>query len=386
MIYPTDQEAVAQIIQVGRLLYEKGLNVGTDGNFSCRVEGGNYLWTTGSGSAKGFLTENDLVKCDLQGNVVEGAAKPSSELKVHLCVYAHNARAQAVIHAHTVAATALASAGVGLTEPLLPPVTLQLGRVHVAPYALTGTQAVADSILPYVAENNAVLLANHGAVTWGKDLWQAFTRMETLEQCAKITLQVRALGTPQYLTPAQEQELHEYGVRLGNFEADKMLQKQEGKEVDASILQVDAIGNQPSEIIKAKLKEQGGHVTVYTKRGLPCEIYAGSDGRTFTSDKLPIDPPYEYDVFNTIIDLLMKQGGRARKGNGRNYKLGEPGCEENTVVGVIAKKRGYHAGESVYDPVFVMAAILEWAGLVENGRGELILMPEYREMLSFVFS
>lgn len=219
MTYPTDHEAIAQIIRVGRLLYEEGLNVGTDGNISCRVDGGAHLWTTGSGSAKGFLTEQDLVKTDLDGHVIAGAAKPSSELKLHLCVYRHNALAQAAVHAHTVAATALASAGVGLTEPLLPPVTLQLGKVHVAPYALTGTQAVADSILPYVRENNAVLLANHGAVTWGKDLWQAFTRMETLEQCAKIYLQVRALGTPQYLTPEQEQELHDYGVRLGNFEA-----------------------------------------------------------------------------------------------------------------------------------------------------------------------
>ncbi len=217
MIWPTDEEAKEQLIRVGRLLYEEGLNTGTDGNFSCRVDSGAALWTTCSGSAKGFLTEDDLVKTDLEGNVTAGEGKPSSELKVHLCVYRHNALAQAVVHAHTVAATALASSGVGLTEPLLPPVTLQLGRVHVAPYALTGTQAVADSILPYVADNNAVLLANHGAVTWGKDLWQAFTRMETLERCAQIDLQVRALGTPQYLTAEQERELHEYSVRLGNF-------------------------------------------------------------------------------------------------------------------------------------------------------------------------
>lgn len=217
MTYPTDREARDLIIKVGRLLYEEGLNKGTDGNLSCRVDGGAYLWTTCSGSAKGFLTDADLVKTDLEGRVVEGTARPSSELKLHLCVYKHNPLAQAAVHAHTVAATALAAAGTGLTEPLLPPVPLQLGRVYVAPYAMTGTQAVADSILPYVKDNNAVLLANHGAVTWGKDLWQAFTRMETLEQCAQIYLQVRTLGTPQYLTPEQEQELHDYGVRLGNF-------------------------------------------------------------------------------------------------------------------------------------------------------------------------
>ena len=77
---------------MGRLLYEEGLNTGTDGNISCRVDGGAHLWTTGSGSAKGFLTEDDLVKTDLEGNVLEGTAKPSSELKLHVCVYRHRRR------------------------------------------------------------------------------------------------------------------------------------------------------------------------------------------------------------------------------------------------------------------------------------------------------
>lgn len=144
------------------------------------------------------------------------------------------------------------------------------------------------------------------------------------------------------------------------------------KRVDVSCLQVDPTSQLASERIKAKLKENGGHATVYTIRGLPCEIYAEANGKTFTSDKLPM-VSYPYGVFDVIVDLLRKQGGKARKGNGRNYKLGEPGCEENTVVGAIAVYSGRKAGESVFDPVFVMAAILEWAGIAENGRGELIL-------------
>ena len=121
-------------------------------------------------------------------------------------------------------------------------------------------------------------------------------------------------------------------------------------------------------------------ITVYTARGLPCEIYAESDGTTFTSDKLPVKPAYDYKVFDDIVELLIKQGGRAKKGNGRNYKLGEPGCEENTVVGTIALHRGRTIGESVFDPVFVMAAILEWAGIAKNGRGELILTEEHNDL------
>ena len=79
------------------------------------------------------------------------------------------------------------------------------------------------------------------------------------------------------------------------------------------------------------------------------------------------------DIAQLKADLLAAQGGRARKGNGRNFKLGEPGCEENTVVGAIAKYRGRKAGESVFDPVFLIAAVLEWAGIAKNSRGELIL-------------
>ena len=149
------------------------------------------------------------------------------------------------------------------------------------------------------------------------------------------------------------------------------------EKIDINRLDVDYNSNRASEIIKAKLKEHGGHVTVYTARGLPCEIYAEADGKTFTSDKLPIKPAYEYTVFDVIVGLLREQGGRARKGNGRNFKLGDPGCEETTVVGAIAKYRGRKVGESVFDPVFVMAAVLEWAGIAQNGRGELILSDNY---------
>ena len=217
MKYLSDQEAKEQLIQIGRYLYESGLNTGIDGNFSCLTGDGSALWTTGSGSAKGFLSFDDLVKTDLDGKILDGEAKPSSELKIHLCVYRHNELAGAVIHTHSASATAMACAGVGLTKPIIPAVVMQLGKVHVTPYATPGTQAVADGMLPYVEENNGVLLGNHGPVTWGKDLWQAMTRMETLEHGAKIYLQMQSLGTAQYLNAEQEQELHDKGVKLGYF-------------------------------------------------------------------------------------------------------------------------------------------------------------------------
>lgn len=151
--------------------------------------------------------------------------------------------------------------------------------------------------------------------------------------------------------------------------------------LDMSGISVNRSSNRASEIIKAKLMDNGGRVTVYTARGLPCEVWMNADGRSFTSDKLPIKPPYEYRVFDVVVDLLVSQGGRARKGNGRNYKLGENNCDKTTVVGAVALDRGYTIGNSVFDPVFVFAAILEWAGIAHNERGELVLTRQYRSLL-----
>lgn len=137
-----------------------------------------------------------------------------------------------------------------------------------------------------------------------------------------------------------------------------------------------------SEIIKARILDNGGRIVVHTLRGLPCEIIAANDGKSFVSKKLPIKPPYEYKVFDVIVDLLLENGGRARKGNGRNYKFGHPECDSKTVVGAIALNyAGKKLGDSVFDPVFALAAVMEWAGIVNNERGELVLTQTYRNML-----
>ncbi len=177
--------------------------------------------------------------------------------------------------------------------------------------------------------------------------------------------------------PTVKKNLDELLVALGLKEAEI---KDSVKELDISKLNADYSSNKASEIIKAKIKDNGGHVIVYTARELPCHIYAEADGKTFSSDKLQT-VTYEYAVFDVIVELLLKQGGRARKGNGRNYKFGDSACDETTVVGAIAKYNGSEIGDSVYDPVFVIAAILEWAGIAENGRGELIISNEYRGKL-----
>lgn len=178
--------------------------------------------------------------------------------------------------------------------------------------------------------------------------------------------------------PTAKKRLDDLLNDLGLIEQEDYLEEEE---VDVSNLIVDRSSTKASEIIKAKLLDNGGRATVYTARGLPCEIRADSDGKSFVCDKLPIKPAYGYKVFDVIVDLLIAQGGRARKGNGRNYKLGEPACDKTTVVGAVAIDRGNKAGDSVFDPVFVLAAVLEWAGIAHNERGELVLTHQYRSML-----
>ena len=211
-----DRDAMDALIEIGLQLYRQGLTVGTDGNMSCRVSE-NALWTTATGARKGYLTDEWLVKTDLEGNVLTGSRKPSSELKMHLCLYRNNPRALAAVHTHPPFSTAFAAANLGFDEMLLAEEGLYLGHVQVAPYATPGTEQLAESIRPFCRDNNAVLLANHGAVTWGKNLSEACARMETLERCARIRYYCLTMGQARYLSAEEAAVLRQKGVALGNF-------------------------------------------------------------------------------------------------------------------------------------------------------------------------
>lgn len=175
--------------------------------------------------------------------------------------------------------------------------------------------------------------------------------------------------------PAAKKQLDDLLITLGLMDAEANLP---ALHVDRTIEYEDCTSIRPSEIIKTKLLQNGGRAVVYTARKLPCEIRILEDGSSMWCDKLPIHPPYQFSVFDTVVELLLIRGGSARKGNGRNCKLGDPDCDETTVVGYIGKHYSQKAhGDSVYDPVFVLAAVLEWAGIAQNGRGTLTLTPEY---------
>lgn len=213
--YPTDRQAREAILEVGRRMYAKNYVVSNDGNLSCKV-GDDSLWTTPTGVSKGYMTEDMLVKTDLEGRVLEGSCRPSSELKMHLRVYQENPEVRGVVHAHPPMATSFAVAGIPLDQPILAEAVVQLGTVPIAPYALPGSHEVPDSIAPYCKHCNAVLLANHGALTWGRNLMEAYFRMETLEYYATLMLITGSiLGKAQTFTAEQVQCLLQIRASLG---------------------------------------------------------------------------------------------------------------------------------------------------------------------------
>ena len=208
-------EAKKQIIEMGRRMYMKGFVAANDGNISCRV-GPNEVICTPTGVSKGFLTADMLVSVDMSGKVLSGKMKPSSEIKMHLKVYNEKPDVTAVTHAHPPVATSFAIAGIPLDRAILPEQVVILGSVPIAKYALTGSQEVPDSIAPYIQEYNAVLLANHGALTWGRNITEAFFRMEEVEYFAQVTMNVYTLlGRANELSCAQVDQLMEVRRKFG---------------------------------------------------------------------------------------------------------------------------------------------------------------------------
>jgi len=191
-----------EIVRCCRGLWERGLLAGRDGNVSVRI-GPDRLLATPRGALKCELEATDLVEVDLEGRRTSGSREATTELDLHLRVYQCRPDCGAVVHAHPPAATAFAVAGEGIPGDVLPEITLLMGEVPLVPYATTGTRALGDAAEPFIPDHDAVLLANHGALTWGPDLRMARIRMESLEHGARILLAARALGTVNRLTREQ---------------------------------------------------------------------------------------------------------------------------------------------------------------------------------------
>ena len=197
-----DKEAQEMILDIGKRIYAKNFVAANDGNISCKV-GENAIRITPTGVSKGFMHKEMLIKMDLQGNILEGTHKPSSEYRMHLRVYLENAEVGAVVHAHPPMATAFAVAGIALDQPIYAEALSFLGEVPLAPYGRQGTEAIPEAIAPYCKNYKALLLANHGVLTWGKDLTEAWYRMEAVEHYARILYYTRNLGNANVLNQAE---------------------------------------------------------------------------------------------------------------------------------------------------------------------------------------
>ncbi|MCX5801429.1 MAG: class II aldolase/adducin family protein [Candidatus Eisenbacteria bacterium] len=202
------------IIETGRRLYLKGFVASHDGNISIRIDAREIL-TTASGVCKGLLSAEDVVLVDTQGKKIAGRGEPSSELKMHLLVYEKRPDVRAVVHAHPPVSTGFAVAGIPLAQCILPEVVVSLGAVPVAAYGTPSTYEVCEAIRPYVEKSEAFLLANHGVVTLGEDVLQAYYRMETVEHFAKILLTARLLGNVNVLSREQVEKLMEVRKQAG---------------------------------------------------------------------------------------------------------------------------------------------------------------------------
>lgn len=191
-----------EIVQVCRRLYDRGLIAGPDGNVSVRLDRDRVL-VTPSGMSKVDVAPSDLVEVSLDGKRVRGSRRVSSEVAVHLRLYARRSDVGAVVHAHPPVATGFAVAGEGFDACVLPEVIFQVGWVPLVPYDTPGTEALADRFEPFLGGHDAFLMANHGAVTAGPTLLVAHQRMESLEQAARIILTARLLGRVNELSSAE---------------------------------------------------------------------------------------------------------------------------------------------------------------------------------------
>jgi len=200
------------IVEFGRRLYQNGFVPGTDGNLSVRVD--DNILITPSGAAKGYMTPADPVLIDPDGNLLDGHKKPSSETLMHLYVYKNRPDIGACCHAHPPYATAFSIIGRPLPSDVLPEVILSLGDIPLTEYAPPGTEAVPASLEKFIDGHAAFILRNHGVLTIGTDMEEAYNRMETVEHFAKIFYIAQGAGDINHLDKSETERLRKIAEAL----------------------------------------------------------------------------------------------------------------------------------------------------------------------------
>lgn len=209
-------EIKEQICQIGKRIYDKGMVASNDGNISVKLNDNEFLCTP-TGVSKGFMTPDYICKVDANGKVIQAneGFKPSSEIKMHMRVYKERPDVNSVVHAHPMYATAFAIAGIPLTQPIMPEAIISLGYVPIAEYGTPSTEEIPDAISKYLQHFDAVLLANHGALSFSDSLLNAYHKMESVEFYAQLLYISKQLGGPKELTQQQVEKLYEVRRQFG---------------------------------------------------------------------------------------------------------------------------------------------------------------------------
>ena len=203
------------IVRFGKMLHQNGLVAATDGNLSVRMNDGSVLCTP-TLMSKGMMETGDLVLVDEHGHKLSGRRAVSSEIAMHLFIYGQRPDINAVVHAHPPTATGYAAAGIPLDTALCSEIVVTLGSVPLAEYGTPGTAELAEALAPLIPGHQAILMANHGVVTYGEDLLTAYMNMETVEHYAKIALVTHMLGRQQPLSGKHLDKLHEIRMKYHN--------------------------------------------------------------------------------------------------------------------------------------------------------------------------
>ena len=203
---PSERQYRGQIVSFGKMLHQRGYVAGMDGNLSVRLDDKRIL-ATPTAMSKGSMRESDLVIVDYDGRVVRGNRHVSSEIAMHLLIYRLRPDVHGIVHAHPPTATGFAAAGLPLNQPLVCEVVIGLGSIPLASYATPGTPELGASLEPLIPDYDAILMSNHGVVTYGETLSQAYMKMETVEHFAQIALVTHILGRQQPLQPGDLEKL-----------------------------------------------------------------------------------------------------------------------------------------------------------------------------------
>jgi L-fuculose-phosphate aldolase len=188
------------------MLHDRGFVAAMDGNLSVRLKNDRIL-VTPTCLSKGSMQPADLVVVDMEGQRVSGRRHVTSEIGMHLLIYRLRPDVQAIVHAHPPTATGFAAAGIALAEPLVCEVVMGLGCIPLARYGTPGTSELTQTLEPYVPNYDAILMSNHGVVTYGDTLEHAYMKMETVEHFAQIALVTHLLGRQQPLKDVEIEKL-----------------------------------------------------------------------------------------------------------------------------------------------------------------------------------